>query len=371
MMAFPLERRGFTVTSGIRATAGERNVAIKISTKRSIPINPIRGIALEIVILTVSILICSIDSLTAFIASLAAAIASALPSFPASLSAAFALLLVYGPFLLDEGAREGFLYAQKYHAARGGSDIVWTVGSLSRLVRWYLPVFVLLGLGHAVKVSSFARLVGFSFAAVFALQMCAPFPYEDYQVPVMQLLATYAAVKFSGLPDGRGIAVRRRTLLVFALAFACAFGNPLLEKWTTNGQDRFWTRKKAKSELAQLREVARFIESVDPGGKDLLTQDLYLAVESGRSVPKGLEMGPFSDLTDEEWTRLLSGAPCRIAALSGYSFAIEPPVCNERPVEKQMEFWEVLKKNYRLVGREEFFGQNSTTLLILERNEKK
>jgi hypothetical protein len=107
---------------------------------------------------------------------------------------------------------------------------------------------------------------------------------------------------------------------------------------------------------------------MDPGGRDLLTQDLYLAIETGRRVPAGLEMGPFAMLSDEEWRRLLESAPCRIAALSGYAFAIEPPVCSERPVEKQMEYWNILKKRYRLAGREEMFGQNATTLIILERN---
>ena len=59
------------------------------------------------------------------------------------------LALVYLPFLCDAGAREGLFAAQRYHAARGGFDIVWTVGSFSRLVRWYLPAFVVLGLGVA------------------------------------------------------------------------------------------------------------------------------------------------------------------------------------------------------------------------------
>lgn len=282
-----------------------------------------------------------------------------------------ALALVYGPFLFDAGAREGLLAAQRYHAERGGGDIVWTVGSLSRLVRWYLPVFIVFGMGFTVKASPVVRIAGLSFAAVFALQMLAPFPYEDYQVPVMQLLAVYAAVKFADAAAAASGSTARAALLTLGLAFACAFGSPLLESWTVNGQDRFWSRKKRCSELAQLRAVAARIEAMDPGGSELLTQDLYLAVETGRRVPDGLEMGPFSEMSDDGWRRLLGSAPCRIAALSGYSFAIEPPVCNERPVEEQMEFWNILKKNYRLVDREEDFGQNATTLLILERELKK
>lgn len=151
------------------------------------------------------------------------------------------------------------------------------------------------------------------------------------------------------------------------MTWACSFGSPLLEKWSTNGQDRFWSLKKDRYELAQLRDVAREIEAMDPGGQDLLTQDLYLAIETGRKVPRGLEMGPFAMLTDAEWTTLLECAPCSVAALSGYSFAIVPPCCTERSVEQQMAFWGVLKKNYSLVSKEENFGQNATTLLLLKR----
>lgn len=87
-------------------------------------------------------------------------------------------------------------------------------------------------------------------------------------------------------------------------------------------------------------------------------------------MPKGLEMGPFATLTDAEWRKLLSEtAPdeCAVAALSGYTFAVNPPKCDERPLEKQMEYWELLKTRFSLVERMENFGQNSTTLLILKR----
>ena len=47
--------------------------------------------------------------------------------------------IVYGVVLMEDGVREGFCAAQAYHAARGGFDAVFAVGSLSRLVRWYAP----------------------------------------------------------------------------------------------------------------------------------------------------------------------------------------------------------------------------------------
>ena len=209
-----------------------------------------------------------------------------------------------------------------------------------------------------------APLLLVSFAAVFLVQMLAPFPYEDYQVPVMGIIAAFAAAKFAR--GGAGTQTLRM-VLVLGLAWASTFGSPLLERWTTNGQDRFWSLKKSAFELKQLRDVARRIEALDPGGREIFTQDLYLAVETGRKVPAGLEMGPFSMLSDERWRELLSSAPCEIAAFSGYAFAIDPPKCDERPVERQIEYWEALKRNYELVDREEAFGQNATTLLVLRR----
>ena len=292
------------------------------------------------------------------------------------LGGALGLAVVYGYFLFDPGTRDGLIAAQAYHAARGGFDPVFTVGSVSRLARWYLPVFIVLGLGGFKS----ARILLYAFLAVFAVQMLAPFPYEDYQVPVMSLLAVFAVANLfsdsntqtpenpnTQTPKHPNTRNSRTLLLVLGLCFASSFGSPLLERWMTDGQDRFWTVKKEKCELAQLREVARAIEEEDPNGKELLTQDLYLAIETGRRVPEGLEMGPFSMLTDEQWRELLASAPCEMAALSGYSFAVNPPVCDEIPIETQIDYWSILKKNYDLVGSEERFGQNATSLLILKR----
>ena len=280
------------------------------------------------------------------------------------------LAIVYGPFLADAGAFAGLCEAQRYHAARGGFSPVFAVGSLSRFVRWYAPVLILLGLALFTGEFSSRRKDGnphapialvamaTGFVAVFALQMLAPFPYEDYQVPIVSLLASLAAVGVSQKP--------RSVLLALGLSFAMSFGSPLLEKWTTNAQDRFWSVVKDGTEISQLRKAADMIEAMDPGGRELLTQDLYLAVETGRKVPSGLEMGPFSILDDAGWRRLLSGVNCRVAALSGYTFAIEPPVCNERDVGVQMEYWRILKDRYRLRETIGHFGQNATTLLLLE-----
>ncbi len=290
------------------------------------------------------------------------------------------LAIVYGPFIADQEAFAGLCAAQHYHAARGGFSPVFVVGSLSRFVRWYAPVLIVLGLAlfsgafslrekkedsSLGSIATVAMAIGF--VAVFALQMLAPFPYEDYQVPVAPLLAVLAAVGMARSSSALAlIAPRTAVLLALGLSFAMSFGSPLLEKWTTNAQDRFWSVVKKGSELSLLREVAGKIEAMDPGGKELLTQDLYLAIETGRRVPDGLEMGPFSILGDAAWRNLLGSVSCRVAALSGYTFAIEPPVCGERDINVQMEYWRILKARYRLRETIEHFGQNATTLLLLE-----
>ena len=274
-----------------------------------------------------------------------------------ALGGALGLALCYGPFLINDVARAGLLEAQRYHTAREATGVFFALGSMSRLVRWYLPLMVLL----AVLVVQRRRLEGgvllLAPLAVMAVQLLAPFPYEDYQLPLIGILAAVASMaKVEALP-------------VALLSFALAFGNPLLEKWAVDGQDRLWPLKKDKCELAQLREAAREIEALDPGGSQLLTQDLYLAVETGRKVPRGLEMGPFSIMTDEEWRALLELSPCPVAALSGYTFAIEPPSCRERDLAQQLEYWQILKTRYTLADRIERFGQNATTLLILKLQE--
>lgn len=285
------------------------------------------------------------------------------------LGGALGLLAVYGPFLVNDAARSGLLAAQRYHMARGGFDPFFTVGSVSRLVRWYLPLFVTLGIGvFSLRRGGAGRTVVFpalvwGFVAVFVVQLLAPFPYEDYNVPVMGILAVVAAVLFAD------VEMKSKCLVVLGLAWAASFGCPLLEDWMTDGQDRFWTLKKERCELALLRETARVIEALDPGGKTLLTQDTYLAVETGRKVPGGLEMGPFSMLTDAEWRTLLTTCDAPVAALSGYTFAVEPPRCDERDWNEQKDYWSILKTRYDLVMREESFGQNATTLLILKLKE--
>lgn len=313
------------------------------------------------------------------------------------------LFLTYGVFALDPVSLRGLLAAQEYHAARGGFDLMFAVGSISRLARAYagaLSVLALVVAGALCRGTACGSkpdgeedtpkdarfllwVIGASFAAVFALQLSAPFPYDDYQVPVMGLLAVVAGVLFASrraASDGAGLL--RGSVFVFLATCVVSFGSPQLQQWFVAGQDRFWTVMKGRSDLAELRSAAEKIEKLDPGGKTLFTQDLYLAVECGRSVPEGLEMGPFSYFPDafdieaealhvmntERLMKLIESAPTPVAAFSGYGFAVAAPKCTQVPYDDQRAFWKKLKEKYSLAETIPYFGQNDTTLVVLKRN---
>ena len=309
------------------------------------------------------------------------------------------LFIVYGIFALNSPSLKGLLAAQAYHAGRGGFDPFFAVGAVSRLARGYLALGAVLFAAATLRTDRFEGLerlivpnpsgrflkwmIGLSFAAVFLLQMSAPFPYDDYEVPIMPLLVVLIAVWFV---ERAGCVPSLRWQFWFPVLASgmCAFASPLVQDWMTSGQDRFWSLKKEQSELSQMRDAARRLEELDPGGDMLLTQDLYLAVEMGRRVPEGLEMGPFSYfpamstaeaealhvMNGERMERLLESAPCKLAAYSGYGFAIEVPKGERTPDETRRRFEHILRKKYDYKGKVEKFGQNHTMLQYFTRKDE-
>lgn len=289
--------------------------------------------------------------------------------------AALGVFLTYGLFALDPESMEGILEAQKYHAGRGGFDWVFIVGSLSRMVRGYAAVAVVTAVAGFAPLPFVARTAVAACVAVMALQLSAPFPYDDYQVPVIPPLVAVISMVCAAKTGWKGAA------LAFWTAGVASFSSPLIQEWATCGQDRFWSIKRESSALAQLRETAREIEKLDPDGKEILTQDLYLAVEMNRRVPRGFEMGPFSyfpDFDDAKAARLnvlnknlllaeLAKAEPAVAAGSGYAFAISVPSCAEVPIGDQLEFWYALKDSYDHAFSREAFGQNNTRLTVMKK----
>lgn len=309
------------------------------------------------------------------------------------------LALVYGPCLTE--AREAFAFGQTYHVSRGGRDLFYLAGSFARTVRAYLPMALLAAAlvifrifrgGAAGQIAQeeptgvryqgglWSAIWTLGFLAVFLVHLLSPFPYDDYQVPVMGLLAAalagWAANSTSSGP------LRGCLCLFWAVAsLLAAFASPLAQEWLVRGQDRFWVVRKPRSDLALLRMTARDVRALAEEDRLLLTQDTYLAVEAGMRVPDGMEMGPFSyfpELRDQDARRfhvmntrrlseLIASAPCRVAAFSGYGFAVRAPVMDEVPHAERQMFFSMLGKHYDRVQEVPGFGQNGTTLQIWKR----
>ena len=297
------------------------------------------------------------------------------------------LALIYGPSLVS--AREQFVFANTFHAAReGGSGVLFIAGSVSRCLRGSLPLaffgvalvaWQLWTLRRAEKPEvpvgpCWPMLWLLSFAAVFVIQLLSPYPYDDYQVPVMPLLAAVVAagavrVTAAGL---------RPALVWVAVAGAAmaAVSSPMNQDWFILRQDRFWVVKRTPSDLAKLRQVGKEIRAKTPADRLLLTQDTYLAVEAQRRVPAGFEMGPFGyfpDLDGEHAARYhvlnrvgllrtLDQCDAPMAAFSGYALAIGAPSMRELSADAQAELWQIVTNRYERVETVPDFGQGATTL---------
>ena len=290
---------------------------------------------------------------------------------------------------------EAFKFANFFHGARSAGGIVLLAGSVSRLARNYMPLCLLLlafaGCGFfggfkraTAEGLSDTLLTLLVFAGIFAVHVLSPFPYDDYQVPGMPLLAfAVTALFWRVLPvcadESREIKAQNILLPLFLLiAVLFAGTSPLNESWVMVRKDRFWVQMKEKPDILKLREVGREIAASVPADKPLLTQDTYLAVEAGRSVPPGFEMGPFGffpALTDEESARFHvinkslaektfaeCGAP--IAAFSGYSFAMAAPAMDKIDEMERNMLFQSLAEGYEKIDEVADFGQEFTTLAI-------
>jgi hypothetical protein len=262
---------------------------------------------------------------------------------------------------------------------------------VSRSVRAYLPMALMAAalvlsplLGRRSSGAAGGRwawLWAAGFVCVFLAHLAGPFPYDDYQVPVMGLLA--AALAAWTVRSALGtVAHDALSLFWVVVTLVVSFGSPLPQEWMLARQDRFWAVRKPKSDLALLRQAGRDVRALSGEAEDtLLTQDVYLAIETGMKVPEGLEMGPFSyfpALSDEDAARfkvlnkrgllaLLERAPCEVAAVSGYGFAIRAPAMDEVPDDDAQQFWSALTRNYDLVETIADFGQHCPTLQVLKR----
>jgi hypothetical protein len=329
------------------------------------------------------------------------------PAFWFCVGAGLTLVVMFVPFALK--APESLKFAlYDYHAARATGGLVhalaYKLGFVSRVAQAYfvaLGAFIAGVLYMALNccskvepVPASSRPVGNGFRpicsanvvelaiwlsvlAVTLVHFCAPFPYDDYQAPIFPLFAVAVACMLLRLVPGPRAEAWLVTA-VFILCVASAFSSPMNQKWFMSERDRIWWPMKDQTPLKKLAETAQCLRNLTKPGDTLLTQDPYLAVESGLSMPRGLEMGPFSYfpgwsrekaaklhvLNKEMLKELVEGCDAPVAAFSGYGLAIQCPSITEVPRDEEAELWRAVEKRYSFFRQVEDFGQAGTRLKI-------
>ena len=316
-----------------------------------------------------------------------------------ALGAGLGLLLFLGPCLLLAPEATWF-HLVEFHRAREGGGLVYKAGFVSRFVGAYLVICVatvvagFAGCGKSRTSSvrnSLCRLMVIGFFGLSLVHIAAPFPYDDYQVMAVPLLvAAVSAVGATKLlsfsEGGEGDARTSRVAtgvawLLLLASVATAGSSPLLQESLVDGPDRIWWRIRKHSPLVALQDMGTQLQDNIPEGSTLLTQDLYLAVEANRRVPRGLEMGPFCyypEWTDEQATRchvlnragmsaLILSAESPVAAVSGYGFSIQAPDIVPIPDQQREVLIDLLTTGYELHNSIEAFGQAQTQLDIYRR----
>jgi len=197
-------------------------------------------------------------------------------------------------------------------------------------------------------------------------------------VMIFPVAAVALSVMLVRLPDRERV-VNRLVVTVVILSVAASLSSPINQEWFVAGRDRIWWPVKTETSLGRLRRAAGLVRGMAGEDRLLLTQDAYLAVESGLSLPAGLEMGPFSYFPD--WSearaaqlhvlnrammeRLIGTTRARVAALSGWCFAIQSPQVIELPAGERGRLWAAVNRRYGPVTEIAGFGQAATTLKIM------
>ncbi len=337
------------------------------------------------------------------------------PAFHAALAlgAGFALaaLALFLPFALRAPQALWFALAE-YHAGRqaGGGlvALAYKAGFASRVVQAY---FVALALGaaaivwgwrtrrnrpaglpedHAESEPAARHAVALAIVAITVLHAAAPFPYDDYQAMAFPLLAAWVAcalvraMAVGGTAAAPAAELKLRAF-VLALCLASSFSSPINQDWFLARRDRIWWPLRTETPLRRLRNAGRLVRSLAAArpGETLLTQDPYLAVESGLRLPDGMALGPFCYFPD--WPRekaerrhvlnrdmlleTIASGQAPVAAFSGYGLAIRAPDIAPLSEAEQAELQAAVRRVYRLAAVVNDFGQADTVLRIYVRRD--
>jgi hypothetical protein len=196
-----------------------------------------------------------------------------------------ALLAIYVPFMVaaPEAIKFGLL---DYHSGRviGSLPVllVYKAGFLIRLVGAYFPLIALEVVAWAIgqrgeerKTADSSRLLPIiltSVAMVTVVHLVAAFPYDDYQVFIMPLLAVAVGIGVSRcqLPSrsSRALSSFRGCSLLFVvccLLLAHSAASPLLQNWLLAERDRIWWPLRTESSLRTLQRAAKTVRELAAG----------------------------------------------------------------------------------------------------------
>lgn len=330
--------------------------------------------------------------------------------FPALLFAAGTgvfFIAIFYPFY--RMAPESFrFWMVEYHASRLGGSPLNKASFVSYAVGAYLPALVLITLslaawfmaskksflGHifhflnrdfSVK-EKFLACLWLAIFFVTAVHFSAPFPYADYQAFIFPVFAVAAASTSLRMLEklsssARWLASSFLPLAIFLFAMAHSFSSPLNQNWFLGKRELIWWKTRPHSPIAQLRTTAKECKALAGSEPGILTQDLYLAVETQLRVPEGMAMGTFSYYPS--WTReraetchvvnremlleRIQKATARVAALSEYGFAIASPTVEPVAPKIREEILALIQEKYRFVRSEEVFGQGNTRLDLYQK----
>ena len=322
-----------------------------------------------------------------------------------SFSCAASGAVLFLPFAM--AAPESFWFSVvDYHKGREVASIASTLltkgGFVALVIQGYLVVSILFfsgliaqatGVGMATRYdgasgvpASFRAMLWLAFFAVSILHFIAPFPYHEYQVMIMPVLVVVLSVS-SVCMCGERVVNRALWLCVVVVGASAlsVMSSSRLQDRMMYGMDRLWLDMKSDSAIAELRKVSSRLKvavkerGLAPEETVLLTQDLYLAVETGMKVPEGLEMGPFSYMpdfstedaqarhvmNDEMLRELIATTSAPVAAISGYGLSVQSPQVLELSAAKQRQLRDLLEERYDPLGSEiERFGQNDSPLQL-------
>jgi hypothetical protein len=226
------------------------------------------------------------------------------------------------------------------------------------------------------EICGFAVCLWLGVISIALVHFSAPFPYDEYQVMVYPLFAAaLAAFVVRILTAAKAWAV---CLVVLLVSVASVFSSPIVQNWYVLEIDRLWVRMKEEPPLARLQEAGQLVENLAPRGSKLLTQDVYLAVESGMVLPHGLELGQFSYfpgfsterarelnvLNRPMMEKLLLKSEAPVAAFSGYGLAVRSPQVTQLETPHRKELFDIVESRYRLFRTIPDFGQAYTTLRV-------